>query len=60
MEPVLGFENKKEIMYDILKEKKIGISMLQKVEITKDYSADLLSSKDYKLEIEESRNNSKL
>ena len=60
MEPVLGFENKKEIMYDILREKKIGISMLQKVEITKDYSADLLSSKDYKLEIEESRNNSKL
>ena len=50
----LGLKNKKDTVYETLREEKIDICMLQEIEIKKDYSASLLSSKDYKLEIEES------
>ena len=51
----LGLKNKKETIYEYLKEKNIKICALQEVEIAKDYNHQLLSSKEYKIEIESTK-----
>ena len=48
----LGIKNKKDYVYDTIRREKIDICLLQEVEIKKDYPAELLSSSDYKIEIE--------
>ena len=48
----LGFKNKKDYIYDTLHEEKIDICLFQEVEILKNYPMNILSSKDFKLEIE--------
>ena len=48
----MGFTNKKDYVYDTLNSKMIDICLLQEVEIDKDYSHLLLSSRNYKIEIE--------
>ena len=50
----LGIKNKKDIVYDTLTRNKIDICALQEVEIQKDYPTNLLSSANYKIEIEQS------
>ena len=48
----LGLKNKKDYVYKTIKENDIDICLLQEVEIEPDYNSDLLSEKDYKIEIE--------
>ena len=48
----LGLTNKKDIVYEELKQKEIDICLLQEVEIKKDYDKELLSSRHYKIEVE--------
>ena len=48
----LGIKNKKDYVYDTIRSEKIDICLLQEVEIKKDYPTELLSSADYKIEIE--------
>ena len=48
----LGLKNKKDYIYDTLHEEKIDICLFQEVEILKNYPMNILSSKDFKLEIE--------
>ena len=48
----LGLKNKKETVYEEIKERNIDICLLQEVEILKDYDKDLLTSKDYNIEVE--------
>ena len=48
----LGIKNKKDYVYDTIRNEKIDICLLQEVEIKKDYPTELLSSTDYKIEIE--------
>ena len=50
----LGMRNKKDIIYETLKNEKIDICALQEVEIPTDYQHELMSSKDYKIEIKQS------
>ena len=50
----LGIKNKKDIVYDTLTRNKIDICALQEVEIQKDFPTNLLSSANYKIEIEQS------
>ena len=50
----LGLKNKKDYVYETLNAEKIDICLLQEVEIKTDYSSELLSSKNYKIEIETS------
>ena len=49
----LGLKNKKEVIYQEIRDKNIDICLLQEVEITKDYNANLLTSKNYKIEVED-------
>ena len=48
----LGLANKKDIVYEELKRKEIDICLLQEVELNKDYNKELLSSREYKIEVE--------
>ena len=48
----LGLKNKKQYIYDTLAENRIEICAVQEVEIKKDYPEHLLSSRNYKIEIE--------
>ena len=50
----LGLKNKKDYVYETLRRNDIKICALQEVEITKDFNDDLLSSKDYSIEVETS------
>ena len=50
----LGIKNKKDIVYEIQNEEKINVCALQEVEIQKDFPCNLLSSREYKIEIEQS------
>ena len=49
----LGMRNKKEVIYETLKNERIDICALQEVEIPKNYQHELMSSKDFKIEIEQ-------
>ena len=46
--------NKKEVIYATLQNERIDICALQEVEIPLNYQHELMSSKDYKIEIEQS------
>ena len=48
----MGLKNKKQYIYDTLAENRIEICAVQEVEIKKDYPEHLLSSRNYKIEIE--------
>ena len=48
----LGLKNKKDYIYQVVKEKNIDICLLQEVEVEKDFETQLLSDKDYKIEVE--------
>ena len=47
--------NKKDIIYDTLENEQIDICALQEVEIPLNYQHNLLSNKNYKIEVEQSR-----
>ena len=47
-------KNKKDYVYETLREKGIQICALQEVEILKDFDEHLLSRRDYKIEVESS------
>ena len=51
----LGMKNKKDIVYEILTKNYIDICALQEVEIPSDYQHKLLSSTNYKIEVEKSQ-----
>ena len=48
-------KNKKDTVYDILNKNNIDICVLQEVEIPPDYQHKLLSSTNYKIEVEKSQ-----
>ena len=48
----LGLKNKKDYIYQVINEKNIDICLLQEVEIEKDFDANLLTSRDHKIEVE--------
>ena len=48
----LGLKHKKEYVYETLKSKKIDICAIQEVEVLKDFPENLLTEKDYIVEIE--------
>ena len=48
----LGLKNKKDYVYQVIKENNIDICLLQEVEIDKSYDENILSDKEYKLEVE--------
>ena len=48
----LGLKKKKDYVINTLRREKIDICLLQEVEIPSDFPKDILSSKDYKLEVE--------
>ena len=50
----LGLKKKKDYVYDTIRKEKIDICMLQEVEINKDYPINILTAKDFKIEIEKS------
>ena len=50
----LGLKKKKEYVLNTLRQEKIDICLLQEVDIPRDYPTNILSSKDYKLEVEKS------
>ena len=49
----MGLFNKKDYIYNTLNEEKIDIALLQKVELDINIPPELLSSKNYKIEIEQ-------
>ena len=49
----MGLKNKKDVIYQEIRDKNIDICLLQEVEITKDYNSNLLTSKNYKIEVED-------
>ena len=51
----LGMKNKKDIVYGTLKKYNIDICALKEVEIPSNYKNELLSSKDYKIEVEKTK-----
>ena len=50
----LGLKKKKEYVLNTLRQENIDICLLQEVDIPRDYPTNILSSKDYKLEVEKS------
>ena len=50
----LGLKKKKEYVLNTLRQEKIDICLLQEVDIPRDYPVNILSSKDYKLEVAKS------
>ena len=48
----MGLKKKKDYVYDTIRKEKIDVCMLQEVEINKDYPVNILTAKDYKIEIE--------
>ena len=48
----LGLKTKKDYIYDTLNQMNIDICLLQEVEIAKDYQQSLLTSKNFKIEVE--------
>ena len=48
----LGLQNKKDYVVETLRKENIDICMLQDAEIKKDYPVNILSSVDYKIEVE--------
>ena len=48
----LGMKNKKDYIYQVMKEKEIDICLLQEVELEKDYDVNLLTDKEYRVEVE--------
>ena len=48
----MGFKNKKEYVYNTLRNEDIEVCLFQEVEIQKDFRINILSSKDFKLEVE--------
>ena len=53
-------KNKKEYVYETLRENEIKICALQEVEIKKDFNEHLLSSIDYKIEVEIASNKARV
>ena len=49
---VWDWKIKKEYVYDVIKEKKIDICLLQEVEIPVDYDTNLLSHREFRIETE--------
>ena len=52
----LGLKSKKDYVYDTLRKENIDICVLQEVEINKAYPINILTAKDYKLEVENPQN----
>ena len=52
----LGLMNKKDYVYQTLNNESIDICLLQEVEISKNFSPDLLTNRNYKIEIEKNTN----
>ena len=50
----LGLKKKKDYVLNTLRQENIDICLLQEVDIPRDYPTNILSSKDYKLEVEKS------
>ena len=50
----LGLKNKKDYIYDTLRDNNIDICALQEVEIDKNSTQSLMGDRDYKIEIEKS------
>ena len=48
----LGLKNKKDYVNDTLRREKIDICLLQEVEININYPLNILSAKDYNIEVE--------
>ena len=48
----LGLKNKKDYVYDTLRREKIDVCLLQEVEININYPLNILSAKDYNIEVE--------
>ena len=48
----LGLPNKKEYVHQTLNDEKIDVCLQQEVEIVKDYHVGILTSKNYKIEVE--------
>ena len=48
----LGLKMKKDYVYDTLRKEKIDVCLLQEVEIGKEYPINILTGKDYKMEVE--------
>ena len=48
----LGLQNKKDYIVDTIRKEGVDICMIQEAEIKKDYPVNILSSKDYKIELE--------
>ena len=45
-------KNKKDYIYQVIKEQNIDICLQQEVEVEKNYDSNLLTDKDYKIEVE--------
>ena len=56
----LGFKNKKDYIYETLRENEIMICAIKEAEIKKDFDPMMLSSKDYKIEVEKSSSKARL
>ena len=48
----LGLKNKKDYIYQVITENKIDICLLQEVEIERNFETNLLTDKNYKIEVE--------
>ena len=55
MELVPRAQEQKDTVYSCLVEEKIDIALLQEVDIVKDFPHELLTNKDYSLEVEKSK-----
>ena len=55
----LGLVSKKDYVINTLKKEEIDICMMQEAEIKRDYDRNLLSDKEYKIEVEVSTDKSR-
>ena len=51
----LGLKNKKDYIYDVITQKEINICLLQEAEIEANYDTNLLTHKDFKIEVEKNK-----
>ena len=51
----LGLKNKKDYIYDVITQKEINICLLQEAEIEANYDTNLLTHKDYRIEVEKNK-----
>ena len=49
----LGLFNKKDYVYQVIKEEKIDICLLQEIKLDTNIPSNLVSSKNYKIEVEQ-------